>query len=81
MGRWIHKVNIHQHLGEGEDRESIESAYAGICDELKNVPGPQPSEFHRRANQAIELEDVEIFNLGMAHLYDWADDNRIWLGA
>ena len=78
---WIHRVNIKRFLGEGTDKASIQKAYDGITKELRQVPLPLPPEWHRYAKLAVREEDVNLFNLGMSALYDWADQNRVWMGA
>ena len=30
--------------------------------------------------EAGEVDDVELFDEGLALIYDWADENRVWLG-
>lgn len=77
---WKYKVNIKKYLSDGEDVAAIQRAYDGIVKELEILPFPYPQAFDRFSKIALEQEDVEIFNLGMNHLYDWADSRGIWLG-
>ena len=30
--------------------------------------------------EAGEADDVELFDEGLTLIYDWADENRVWLG-
>lgn len=86
MSRWRYKINIKQHLGEGETKAAMQKSLDGILSELKKLPpgltehGHGVIQFKRDAELAIEKEDVRIFNLGMDALYDWADSERIWCG-
>lgn len=80
MPVWIHKVNIKRFLSDDTDVEAIKRAYEGITKELKTVPMRLPPAWHRYAKLAIETKDVNVFNLGMAALYDWADEHRVWMG-
>lgn len=85
MRRWDYKINIKQHLSEGVDKASMEKSMNGIRAELSGLPygltaHPSVKRFFHYAKLAIDQEDVNIFNLGMDSLYDWADEYRIWLG-
>ncbi len=77
---WNHTVNIKKFLSDREDVEAIKECYANINKELKKVPIPLPSAWHKYAKLAIDTEDVTLFNLGMNALYDWADTHRVWMG-
>jgi hypothetical protein len=82
--KWKCRINIKQYLGEGEDIAAIKQANAGIKRELEKLPmrlrAVVPRKFYRRLDQAVKMEDVEIFNLGLEMLYDWADEAGVWMG-
>lgn len=78
--KWRYKVNIKQFLNEDESKESIEQAYNGINKELEQIPFAPPFQWDHYSEMAIEQGDVNLFNMGLNFLYDWADQKRIWLG-
>jgi hypothetical protein len=81
---WKCRINIKQYFGEGEDIAAIKQANAGIKRELEKLPmrlrAAVPQKFYLRMDQAVKMEDVEIFNLGLETLYDWADEAGVWMG-
>lgn len=77
---WVWKVNIKQFLSEKTDKKTMQDCYKNVNTELKKVPFPTPQAWHRYAKLAIAQEDVNIFNMGMNALYDWADEHRVWMG-
>lgn len=79
MPRWNYSVNIKQFLG-GESAEEMQATYDNIVKAIKHVPSILPRTFHHYCKLAVKQEDVNIFNLGLAALYDWADEERVWLG-
>lgn len=79
MRQWAYKVNIKQYLG-GESAEEMRATYESIVKEMEPLPVNLPDGFHHYAELGIKQDDVNIFNLGLAALYDWADEERVWLG-
>lgn len=79
---WRYRLNIKPFLGDDDDRATFEAAYNGIKAELAKLPPGlhAPDAFDEYAKLAIEREDADIFNLGLDALYDWADEERIWMG-
>jgi hypothetical protein len=95
MTQWKHKINIKQHLGTETGNEAIVKAALGISKELRKLPVSIQTcpdfgvadilfEFSEMAYCAHDPEDneslLEEFNYNLNELYDWADDNRVWLG-
>jgi hypothetical protein len=82
MGNWIHRVKIKHLFTEKEDYESIQESMNAIADVLKrsgcffrfdlkkfrNIP--KGDEVFGPADYANKL---------LARMYDYADDNQIWI--
>ena len=80
MSKWNYKISIKQYLTEDETVEAMEAALKGITRMLTLVPIKPPEQFFKRAKLAIREDDIGVFNLAMDVLYDWGDENRVWLG-
>lgn len=82
MAGWDYSVNIKQFLNP--DKSVIEVATA-VTQELKRLPpglvnSIEFMEIMDVFEEAVELNDVEVFDAGLSDLYDWADEKRVWLG-
>lgn len=80
MAKWKQTIQIKDLLTEGTDAETIKTAADGI---VSRLPSSAPTS---RLIKAKEMADTDeetallVFNDGLDRVYDWADDNRIWLG-
>lgn len=73
---------------EDEDDEVPDNFSKAIVKELKKhikplisiVGGQQISQFQNLCNSLeTNSKTVKLFNHHLNHLYDWADENRIWI--
>jgi hypothetical protein len=81
MPYWYKKLKVSRHLDpesdtsltERVDRIEKEFGDAGLQDEgLRSALAG--------LREAAETGKVEWFDASLEALYDWADDNRVWLG-
>ena len=84
LRRWSHSINIKQFLKEGEQVSSI---VTNVKRELDRLPESLRlsdtwawDEIIEGFDEAAEEENVELFDDALSNLYDWADENRVWLG-
>lgn len=96
MRDWIHKINIKPFITIDTNAEAIVKAGHGIAKALRDgLPKTYfiydgCNEFLAEAVDyfegldvnliADEIEELEHFNYMLNGLYDYCDDNRIWLG-
>lgn len=80
MSKWKKTINIKDLLTEEETPEAIKRAADGI---IERLPSTAPT---RRLVKARAMADSDpetallLFNDGLGYVYDWADENRVWLG-
>lgn len=80
MPHWKQTISIKDLLTEEETPEAIKRAADGI---IERLPKTAPT---RRLVKARDLADSDpetallLFNDGLSYVYDWADENRVWLG-
>jgi hypothetical protein len=92
MAKWLYKLDIKQFLGSDTSNEAVRLAAKNIAQELRTK---LPKTWLEGVNEDCELIDIifaleciseygdascEDINSALASLYDWADDNRVWLG-
>lgn len=92
--KWLTTVNIKDLLSEDDSEEAVIAAATGIVERLQPLTDPALggslvdsidastlSEILDSFRDLAERNpDVDEFNWVLAGLYDWADDNRVWLG-
>lgn len=82
MSKWKQTINIKQHLSGDVSAEGIKKAATAITSEVAAVTSTAPM---IRFVAAYDMADADpetallVFNDAMDRLYDWADDNRVWL--
>lgn len=80
MRKWEKTITIKDLLTDNDDSEAIKLAADGITARLAGTHAPTS-----RLIKAKEMADTDtetallIFNDGLNRIYDWADDNRVWL--
>lgn len=82
---WKMSVNIKPLIGDDVSEEGAKRAGKGISDLLSRRLLVRD---HYATDQTLrniidglgEVEDVDEFNDVLEDLYDWADENRVWLG-
>ena len=80
MGKWQRTIKIKDLLDGDTSPEGIIRASDGIIDRLSGKGAP-----YARIEKARDMakHDAEtallVFNDGMDRIYDWADDNRVWI--
>lgn len=80
--KWNYRLNIRQYLTEETTQEAMLAAAKGIRQEVAKLP-PGLS---RRANGILETVDkaaqtgvLDWFNASLSRLWDWFDNNAIWV--
>ena len=83
MPRWSHRINIRQHLTEDESKEAQIAAADGIAKEIKLLPDAlwQRGGKHVCAElrKAAETGNIGWFNASLSRVWDWFDEERIWV--
>ena len=92
MSTWLTTVNIKDLLTEDDSEEAVITAANGIVGRLRTLADPGGSLadsldtltlceiLNTFKDLAENNPDVQEFNWVLDELYDWADDNRVWLG-
>lgn len=78
VARWQKTVEIKDVLDL--ENNSLEQIYLQIVLRFEAEHVVIPESFHDRARQAVSLDDVDVFDIALEKLYEWADAKRIWLG-
>lgn len=78
--KWKYKIDIKQYINDDCSIEGMQQAYTGITKELEQIPLPTPAMWTHYTKMALEYGDINIFNLALDSLYNWADSHKIWLG-
>lgn len=76
---WKATVNIKDVLTDEETPEAIKRAADAIIKRLPGAPHRLIMKARGMANEDPETA-LLVFNEGLNRVYDWADQNRIWLG-
>lgn len=89
MSRWNITINIKDLLTEDDSESAVVFAVNGINDRLRPLLGTSTGTYDLDTlNDILESfeeiatnsQDADEFNEILNELYDWADDNRVWLG-
>ena len=79
MGRWTRTIEIKDCLTGDVSAEGIKTAAETI---LSRLPSNAHSRLLKKARD-MAADDPEtallVFNDGLDRIYDWADQNRVWL--
>jgi hypothetical protein len=88
-GKWRFYISIHEILLEyekNEDKEAFKNNIVNILSEKTNdiviYAGKQQTEKYKEViNKFKEIKDltVDALDEAMIDLYDWADDNDVWI--
>jgi len=85
MSRWLHQVNICQHisddsLAELEDDDAVpDKVRNGVIAELQRIPAVAKA-MERVIDAMRDAPSVWHFNMALEEMYDIGDAKRIWLG-
>lgn len=82
---WKFSVNIKPLIGEDTSEEGAQRAGKSISDLLSRrllARDHYATDLTLRniIDGFAEIEDTDEFNSVLDDLYDWADENRVWLG-
>jgi hypothetical protein len=83
MTNWRRTIYIKQHLDPDQPFEDVRDAIVRV---LRNDRaylsrhGGGDFDFIEIVDEMAEVPTVRDFDLCLDALYDWADDNRIWIG-
>lgn len=82
MGRWVRTIGIDHLITTDTTSGGIIKASEALIDLLTKEGAPMRLIAKAKAEA---LEDPEaalaLFNSGLNRIYDWADENRIWVRA
>ena len=83
MSMWRYKLNFRESLGEGESKEDLLSAARNIRLEVgRKLPESlvkQAGPALAKMDSAAELGELDWFNASLERLWDFFDENRIWV--
>ena len=83
MTRWKRQIRIKQFLDEGKPFEEVRDQVVAV---LRRQPEYDieseryDDEFWNIVDEMTDTDTVRYFDLTLNALYDWADDNKIWIG-
>lgn len=90
MSRWRKTVNIKDLLSDDSSSEEAERVAGILADRLASQLAAELENDNYLEEIVDELREVAggaggrfanpAFNSILSNLYDWADDNRVWLG-
>ena len=82
MANWKKTIKLKHLLSDRRDAEAIKALANGALEALKDEPTAPIEHF----KNALEMADMKpevallLVNGAMENLYDWADDNSVWIG-
>ena len=78
---WRKTIKINHLLTDDKDAEAIKALANGVIEAVKDTDAPIGL-FEKALKLADKDEETAliIVNAAMSLLYDWADNNRIWIG-
>lgn len=78
--RWKYRLNIRQYLTEDESRESMLRAAAGIGKEVSLLPvWPKAASIMSELSEAADRGSLTWFNAVLDKLWDFCDEEKIWV--
>jgi hypothetical protein len=81
MGRWKKSISIREAIGEGDSEAGIISAAEAIHALLSDTDAPVEGLMEARDMAKTDTDAaLEMFNDTLKEIYDWADENGVWLG-
>ena len=80
MANWKRTLHIKHLLSEQTDSATIIAAATKIAEKAKPIGAPT-AKFDKAITFAATDEDIAllVFDDAMNDLYDWADDNLVWV--
>lgn len=75
---WKHTIDIKQYIGD--DERTLAERVTGIKEEFEKLPLDVPWDISDALDEAQTTDDVETFDDALEMIYDWADENSVWLG-
>lgn len=87
MGEWKYRCNVKPLTQKYEDDGDLNAFWTAFDAELiKSLPGDvrtkmKAQEFWENMREAIVADDVDEFDFEFDYFYDWADRERVWVGA
>ncbi len=89
MSKWQYRINIKQHLGDSTDAAAVIKAADGILAEISDDTLPAQNRLNgvreciEDAKHSAEMGEPDadrMFNHALDRLYDYGDDNSVWMG-
>lgn len=84
MSPWRHTVRIKHLLTESEELEDVKKSMVAVADELdkhdcfKLFPVDELRNLEYSGSALVRA--VDVANMALSKLYDYADKHRIWMG-
>lgn len=78
MRRWDHEIDIAQEYGEYENDGDFAKYGKAVIAKLKKL-GVVEEVYIQELRDAVESDDVDEWDDAMEDLYDWADENNVWI--
>lgn len=80
MGRWTKTIKLKDAIGEDVSGDGILKASSEVMRRLTGTGAPC-AKIERARDMAKHDPETAllVFNDGLDRIYDWADDNRVWL--
>ena len=80
MAKWTRTIKIKDALSNDTSADGIRAASSTIMSRLKGAGAPLARVEKARDIAAHDPETaLLVFNEGLNKIYDWADENRVWL--
>lgn len=83
MANWQNKIKLKHLFTDEEDHNSIQRSMTAIADELDKAPFFQSFLARKKFRDIPKGDDVfgpqDYANKLIEQMYDYADDNRIWI--
>ena len=78
--KWLYKLDVRKYLIEDESKEAMLAAAAGIGRELSLLPmWPKASKLMSELSEAAERGSLTWFNAVLDKLWDFCDQEKIWV--
>ena len=80
MPKWRRTIKFRDAIGEDTSPEGIDAAATRVMDRLAKTTAPV-SRIEKARDMAADDPETAllVFNDGLNRIYDWADDQRVWL--
>lgn len=87
MGEWKHHCDVKSLIQKYEDEGDLNAFWTAFDAELiRALPGSvlaklKAQGFWENMREAVVADDVDELDFELDYFYDWADRERVWVGA